>query len=461
MPSVPAAREREAPPRWSPIGYRFTSVDEKPQGPQDAFIGLRPLPLTNKRAVGGPVSRTLLAAYFAGAGLCWLAATIATIFAADDLAKAQPLATAPVLAVHLLALGALPLAVSGASFHLLPVMLRNDLPSQRALWVALPLLAGGILVASGVGSGAETRVWIGATAVSSGLAIVLWEVGTLIVRAPRGRTLITSRAGVALACLHVVAALVLGAVIFDQDRPFAGIGYERWLLIHLHLALVGWIALLILTVGRNLAPMLALAPAAPPRRWPIHELVLVLGLWLLLAGLASSSRAVTVAGALVIALAVGRFAAFVLRILKTRRGRLEAPLAHLAVGAFFLLQAIGLGLVAALDPNRHRFAVAYVVLLLLGWAGGVVIGHMTKLLSLSLWVWWPPGPRPKQAALYPRALGLAETVAFLAGVEVLVGGILAASPWVARGGAVLVCVSAVLTVAGMTATWARRARETG
>ena len=429
------------------------------ENPPSAFVGLRPLPLANKRAVGGPVSRSLLAAYFGAAGVTWFAAAVATVFAAGDLAAGRPLAATPVLAVHLLALGALPFAVSGASFHLLPVMLRNDLPSQRALWLALPLLAGGVLVASGVGSGAQTRVWIGATALSMGLAIVLWEVGTLVARAPRGRMLITSRVGVGLSCLHVVTALILGAIIFDQDRPFAGISYERWLLIHLHVALVGWIALLILTVGRNLAPMLALAPAAPTRRWPIHELILVAGLWLVVAGLASSSRVLTVAGACVTAMAVGRFATSVLRILRTRRGRLESPLAHLAVGVFFLLQAFGLGLAATIEPGRRRFAVGYVVLLLLGWAGGVVIGHATKLLSLSLWVWWPPGPRPKQAALYPRSLGLIEAVAFLVGVEALVGGILAASSALARVGAAVVCLSAILTIVGMTATWTRRARE--
>jgi len=48
--------------------------------------------------------------------------------------------------------------------------------------------------------------------------------------------------------------------------------------VHLHLALVGWIALLIVTVGRNLAPMLALAPAAPRRRRPVDEVLLVAAL---------------------------------------------------------------------------------------------------------------------------------------------------------------------------------------
>jgi hypothetical protein len=212
-----------------------------------------------------PVSRSLLGAYFAVAPAGWLAATAAAVVAADDLAAGQRLASAPVLAVHLLALGVLPFAVSGASSHLLPVMLRNELPSQRALWVALPLLAGGVLFATGLGREAEPLVWVGAAMVACGLAIVLFEVLTLVVRAPRGRMLVASRLGVSLSCAHVIAALCLGALIFAHDSPFDGLSHESWLLIHLHVALIGWIALLILTVCRNLVPMLAMAPAAPQR----------------------------------------------------------------------------------------------------------------------------------------------------------------------------------------------------
>ena len=420
------------------------------------LITLRPLPLGERRAVGGPVARTLLAAYFLVALVCWVGASAAAIVAAGDLAHGRPLASAPVLAVHLIALGVLPFAVSGASFHLLPVMLRNDLPSQRALWIALPLLGGGVLVASGLGREAEPAVWVGAAMVTCGLAVVLVEVLTLVVRAPRGRMLIASRLGVGLSCAHVAAALGLGAVIFSQDAPFAGLSYERWLLIHLHVALLGWIALLILTVGRNLGPMLAQAPAAPQRAWPFEELALVAGLWVLLTGIGTTERVVTLAGSSVVLVALGRFAALTARTARARRGAFEAPLAHLLAGGLFLAQAAGFGLAAAAGADGTRLVSGYVVLLLVGWAGGVVVGHVGKLLSLSLWVWWPPGPRPKQAQLYPRRLGIAEAVAFAAGVEALALGIVVGSTAVARTGAVVLCGSALLTAAGAAATWRRR-----
>jgi hypothetical protein len=412
------------------------------ESPGTTFVPLRPLRLRNARAVGGPVSRALLASYFAVALVGWLSATVVAIAAAGDLAAGRPLAGAPVLAVHLIALGTLPFAVSGASFHLLPVMLRNDLPSQRALWVALPLLGGGFLVAAGVEPHLEPAVWVGAAMLTLGLAIVLTELLMLVARAPRGRMLIASRAGVALACGHVVVALSLGAVIFSYDRPFAGLTYGRWLLIHLHVALLGWIALLILTVGRNLAPMLAQAPAAPAR-----------------AGIALRERPLAVAGGAVVVLVLGRFVLLMLRVARRRKGAFEAPLAHLLAGGFFLVQAAATGLAAAAGAGDTRFVSGYVILLLVGWAGGVVVGHVVKLLSLSLWVWWPPGPRPKQAALHPRRLGLLEAAAFVAGVESLALGVFLGSASLARTGAVVLCASALLTVAGAALTWRLRARS--
>lgn len=413
---------------------------------------------TERRAVGGPVPMRLLAAWFAVALAAWIAGGVALAWGARDLALGDPLAPVPVLAVHLVALGALPFAVAGASFHLLPVMLRNDLPSIRALRLALPLLLGGPLVAAGLERWSPGLVWVGVAALVAGLAIVALEIGTLLVRAPSGRTLIASRTGVALSLAHALLALVLGALAFDRANAFWGVPYTRWLLVHLHLSLVGWIALLVIAVGRSLVPMLALAPAAGRRRLPVYEAVLVAGLWVLLAGLATASRPATLAGGVVALAAIVRFGLFLTRVARTRRGPIDAPLGHLLAGALFLVQGAVCGLVSASGHGGVRLVEAYVIFLLLGWAAGVVVGHTGKLLSLSLWVWWPPGPRPKQGALHPRRLALVETVAFAAGVETLALGVLAGSTAAARTGAALVTVSAVLAAAVAAEVWRRRPR---
>jgi hypothetical protein len=404
---------------------------------------------------GKPAPAALVACYFAAALACWLAATVALVVARDELAAGAVWAPQVLLAVHLVALGFLPLAVSGGALHILPTLLRTDLSRLRGP-AALPLLCAGPLLAYAIGHDLEWLLWPCALAETVGFVLVGWELVALTLRAPRGRLLLASRAGVLLSTLHAAAALALGALLAEREqRPLWGIPHERLIAIHLHLAVIGWLTLLLLTVGRTLGPMLALAPAEPPRRAPLEELAITGGLWLLLAGFALDARPLELAGGLLTLAVLVRFATLMARVGREHRLELpEGPLLHFLTGLFFLAQAALLGLSmllgSAVTPRR---LVAYVLALLLGWAAGATLGHLGKLLSLSLWAWWPPGPRPKQAALYPRRLWLVEAVAFAAGLEVIVDGVLAGSTATVTAGGVLLlaaagaaCLGAVLTL---------------
>ncbi len=410
------------------------------------------------RAVGGPIPLGLLATFFAVALLGLVAASVALVAAAPDLAARDPLALRPVLAVHLLALVFLPLAVTGASFHLLPVMLRNDVAHPRNLRLALPLLLGGFLVAPGIAWALPGLLWPGAILLTVGLGIVLVELLGLVRNAPAGRTLVASRTGVTLSCLNVVLALLLGALVFSRgDDPVAGVSHDRWLLVHLHVAVLGWLAMLILTVGRTLGPMLAVAPTTPVRRWPLAEVALAVGVWTLVTGIAVSENAIALVGGAVVAVTLASFARIMVGVARGRRIPIEAPLVHLLAGVLFLGQAIVLGAAMLLGlVSAQRAIVAYVIFLLLGWAAGVTLGHLGKLLSLSLWVWWPPGPRPKQNALYPRAVWLGEAAAFAVGAELLAVGSLAGTVQIVRTGGALVTGAAALAAIGAGTTWLRR-----
>jgi len=124
---------------------------------------------------------------------------------------------------------------------------------------------------------------------------------------------------------------------------------------------IGWLTLLIVTVGRTLAPMLALAPTAPPRRFPLTELSVTAGRWVLVVGLATSSAPTSIVGASMVVIALGRFGVFVARVARTRRIEFEGPLAHLLAGVVFLLQAVVLGFLVlggavspGCGPGGHR-----------------------------------------------------------------------------------------------------------
>jgi hypothetical protein len=277
----------------------------------------------------------------------------------------------------------------------------------------------------------------------------------MIRRAPSGRLLVVSRPAVALAGLHAAAAFALGAVVLRDGGPEPlGIPYERLLLVHLSLAAIGWLTVLIASVGRTLVPMLGLAPAAPRRRIPVAELVLVTGLWLYLAGVAWSVDALVAVGVVVMlgglvpsARLFGRVAA------SGKIGVREGPVAHIAVGLVFLLQAalLALAAVAGVVSDR-RAAVAGVLFLGVGWAVGVIVGHAGKLSSLSGWGSWPPGPRPKQAELYPRGGWQLEAVLFAVGVELLAGGVALDSGIAARLGAGALVLAALVALGSATET---------
>jgi hypothetical protein len=421
--------------------------------------------------VGRPASARLVSAYLAAGLLCWLGAALAIARAAPELADAGVAAPEVLFAVHLVGLGFLPLAVTGAALHVLPTLLRNDVSRLRGR-IALPLLCAGPVLAYAIAYDHETATWVAASAETVGFALVAWELVVLVVRAPHDRMLLASRFGVLLSTFHAAAALAVGAGLADRGfEPLLGVPHDRAIGIHLNLAVIGWLTLLIVTVGRTLTPMLSLAPAAGRRRLPVEELALTGGLWLLVAGLALGERALSLAGALLVLGTVGAFAVLTARIGRQHRMEgLEGPLAHMVTGMFFLLQAaiLGLGMLFGLDASPARLA-AYVVALLVGWAAGVTLGHLGKLLSLSAWTWWPPGPRPKQAALYPRKVWLVEAIVFAVAIELLVNGVLGGSESLTLlagmllvGAAGAACAGALLTLrAGRRALVVRAAPAAG
>jgi hypothetical protein len=203
--------------------------------------------------------------------------------------------------------------------------------------------------------------------------------------------------------------------------------------------------------------MLGLAAAAPPRRVPLPELGIAAGLWLFVAGVAADHDALLAVGVAVMALGLSAPGLLFLRVaVAGRTGWREGPVAHVAVGLVFVLQAAALALAAAGEVvAERRAAVAGVLLLGLGWAAGVIAGHLGKLISLSGWGSWPPGPRPRQEALYPRRGWQVEVLVFAVGVETLALGILGGWEAVARFGAALLVAAALLALGAALETLRR------
>jgi len=378
----------------------------------------------------------------------WLGASLLLLAAVPELVRLELSARDPVAGAHAIGLVFFPFAVAAAVWQLLPVMLRNDPPRPGLRWLVLVLLLAGIPLVVAVDTDRRRIGAVSAALLAVGLALLLAELVFLVRGAPAGRMLVVSRPALALAGLNAAAAFVLGAIAFADGGPEPlGVPYERFLLVHLSLAVLGWLTVLILAVGRTLVPMLAAAAAAPPRRVPLPELALVGGLWTYALGIATSLDAVAALGVVVMAVAlVVPARRFVVAALAGKFGR-EGPAAHVVVGLAFLAQAVVVSLAALAGAGSGRRAAVVCVLLVgVGWATGVVLGHLGKLVSLSGWGSWPPGPRPRQAELYPRRGWQVELALFAVGVELLAVGVLASSTATARVGGVVLALSAIVAL---------------
>jgi hypothetical protein len=417
--------------------------------------GLRRLPVA---ATGQPAPFAVTAPAYCVAVLGWVAATVALTASADELARSAVTEGQPVLAAHLVGLVLFPFAVSAAAWQLLPVMLRNDPPTARARPLTLVLLAAGVPLAAMIAAERSTAEALLAAAVALGIVLLLAEIATLVRGAPAGRLLVVSRPAVALAGLHAATAFALGVVVAVESGPEPlGIPYGRFLLVHLSIALVGWLTILIAAVGRTLVPMLGLAPAAEPRTLPLAEGALAAGLWTYVFGLALEVDALTAAGIVVMVAGLAPVARRFTHVARSGRiGVREGPVAHVAVGLVLLLEAAALGVAGALGAiDGRRAAIAAVLLLGLGWAAGVILGHLGKLVSLSGWGSWPPGPRPSQQALYPRRIWQVEVALLAIGVQLAAVGALVQSTGVTRAGGWTLVVAAVLAALGVGETLRR------
>jgi hypothetical protein len=416
---------------------------------------LRPLRMAE---TGQPAPFRLGAPAYLVAFAGWVAAAVLLLDSAEELTGLSVSGTGPVGAAHAIGLVFFPFAVAAAVWQLLPVMLRNDPARPRLRWLVLALLAAGVPLAVGVATGRDVLAAFGSVLLAAGLALLLAELASLVRGAPGGRLLVVSRPAVALAGAHAAAAFALGAVVLSDGGPEPlGIPYERLLLIHLSLALIGWLTVLIAAVGRTLVPMLGLSAAARPRRAPFAELTLVAGLWLFVGGVADSSDALVGLGVLLMLVGLAAPARLFVRVAASGRiGVREGPVAHVAIGLVFLAQAavLALGAAAGVFSDR-RAAIAGVLFLGVGWAVGVIVGHAGKLVSLSGWGSWPPGPRPKQAELYPRVGWQLESVLFALGVELLALGVLADADSLARAGGAML-VAAALVALGSAVETVRR-----
>ena len=342
---------------------------------------------------------------------------------------------------HVLALGWITLAIMGASYQIIPVVIERPLFSEPLAWWQLPGLAAGIL-------GMVGHFWIGSW---DGLAWAAALVGAGILahvinvaQSVRGlaRWSFTAR-GVALALggLTLTVAFGITLAMTHGAHVFPG-GLLGAVHAHFHLALLGWIAPMIVAVAARVYPMFLLAPE--PGGWGASVQLggLGLGVPALVLGLMLGRPALVAPGAVAVAVALGVHAWWVVGFARRRkRLTLDWGLRFVLTGTACLAPLGALGLALALGVGSGpRVALAYAVLALGGWVSLTIVGMMLKIVPFLVWyrVYAPRAGHEPVPILVQLSWPAAERLAY----GLLTAGVLALAAAVAAG------QPAAITVAG-------------
>jgi hypothetical protein len=344
---------------------------------------------------------------------------------------------------HTVTLGWVTLAIMGASYQLIPIVLERPIWSERLARWQLAILT---VAVTGMVAHFYLGTWPGLAAAAGllavGIALHLGNVGMSLRGFTRwtftARLVVLAYGGLALTTLFGLA------LAGNRVRPFLPGDLFPTLHAHVQLALLGWVAPMILAVTARVYPMFFLAPA--PRRW--HS---VLQLWGLAAGVPAvvlgllGVPGLLVAGALAVAAAAGAHAAWMCDLAWGRkRPGLDWGLRCVLTASVFLAPAAVLGVAMAADRLAGpRVAVAYAVVTLGGWISLTIVGMMLKIVPFLVWyrVYSPRAgrePVPTLAQLsWPRAEGFAYLL--LTGGVVLVAAtvLVGEAAWIRAAGTVL------------------------
>jgi hypothetical protein len=435
-------------------------------GPIPSVEGASPAPPPSARAglaVASAPPLRLPGEHFAAALLFWLAGALGLIWVAPDIAQGLFPLPRVVAVVHLFALGWITTTIMGALYQFLPVALLVPIRSERAAHASFALFVPGlILFVGGMLTSSHGTLLGGTVLFGTGLLLFAVNLAATLKAAPDRNLTWWALAG---ALVSLVSSVVLGMLLTGNLR-WSYLGGDRFLAlgVHLHVAIAGWVMLVIVGVAHRLLPMFLLSHGAPERMGRLAVGMLSAGVALLLV----LHHALTPLSTIVIAalLGGGTISFLAQAALYFRHGnkpRLDPGLRLVALALGFL----ALGLILAplfltYGLSAPRLATGY-VLVLMSALSLFVAGHYYKILPFLVWYhrFGPlvgKRPVPKVADLY--AAGPANLAALLlgAGVFGLASATLFGITALARPAAALFAIGAATVVAQMLIMSLGRAR---
>ena len=380
---------------------------------------------------------------------------------APALAAGAFLSPRVVAVTHLFTLGWITTSILGALYQFLPVALGASIRSEGAAHVtwALHVVGLGALVTS-LWTGGSAGTVLGAGLVAAALLLFAVNLAATLRRA-EARNL--TWWALAAADVFLVVTLLLGWAMAGHLR-WEWLGGNRILAlgVHLHVALLGWVGLVVVGVAHRLLPMFLLSHGAGERAGKVAVALLASGVGLLV--LLHHGRPVLLV-ALPGTLMMAGVAAFLVQaaaFYRHRRKPVLDPGMRLAAGGLGMLALAAVLAVPAMasSPPRYGLATAYVSLLVLGFSV-FVAAHYYKIVPFLVWFhrFGPragKGPVPRVSDLYGARLASVAAALLTVGGLGLVAAAGAGQVAATRAAGALFLTGAVLEAGQMAAVARRR-----
>src|SRR5690606_34655128 len=165
---------------------------------------------------------------------------------------------------HLFTLGWITTSIMGALYQFLPVALGEPIRSVRLAHASFALHAPGLaLFVTGLLSSETTLMLTGAACFGTG--ILLFTINLAVTLKAAGRRDVTWWA-LAFADAYLFATLCIGIALAGNLRwGYLGAGRLNAMAVHIHIAVAGWVLLVMIGVAQRLLPMFLLSHGAGDR----------------------------------------------------------------------------------------------------------------------------------------------------------------------------------------------------
>lgn len=391
----------------------------------------------------------LVGEHFAAALFYFACGALGLVFVAPDLAHGRFFLPRVVALVHLFTLGWIVLSIFGALCQFLPVAVGRPMrwPAlAHASFVAQALGVAGFEVAL-LANSRTLLLFAGFTLTFAFVAFGVNLVATLRRARERGFTFWALAAATVSLFATPAYGLILAFYVHDGGLadPFETIGH------HAHIAIVGFVLVVMVGVAHRLMPMFLLTHGVSERpAWIALGLLFSSSLLLVVHHVGDPAR-VIVAGALGCAGVVAMMVQAALFFRHRKRKAIDPGMRLAAAGM------LGLGVAVLLAPfaltrgvSDMRLLTTYFIVVL-GAISLFVAGHYYKIIPFLVWnhrygALLGKQKVPKVAELYSERVALANAALLVSGLVGLALGAWSGSEVLARIGAAVFAAGALLEV---------------